>query len=90
MQWQLTTAAVRRVEVDSGILPEKVKGGTTNGDVEEVRSLLVEDTRIGEGGYEQDCAAEGEGANEITEHNSRRLHANLHVILAILTGIDGI
>lgn len=67
-----------------------MKGGATNGDVEEVRGLLVEDARIGEGGDEQDGAAEGEGADEVTEHNSRRLDANLHVVLAILAGVDGV
>jgi hypothetical protein len=71
-------------------LPEDVKGSTANGDVEEVWGLLIEDTRIGEGGHKQDRAAESERANEVAEHDSRRLDSNLDVIFAILARIDGV
>ena len=67
-----------------------MKGGTANGEVEEVWGLIVEDTRIGEGGHEQHSTAEGEGADKVSEHDSCRLDANLDIISAILARIDGV
>jgi hypothetical protein len=52
IRWCLTATAVGRVEVDSDVLPDEVKGGTANGDVEEVGGLFVEGARIGEGSHE--------------------------------------
>ena len=67
-----------------------MKGGTANGDVEEVVGLLVEDAGIGEGGHKQDGTAEGEGANKVTEHDSGRLDTNYDIILAILARVDSV
>lgn len=67
-----------------------MKGGTADSEVEEVWGLVVEDTRISEGCHKQDSTAEGEGADEVAEHDSRRLDANLDVISAILASVDGV
>jgi hypothetical protein len=90
MGCQLTATALRGVEIKSDKLPNEVKRGTADSDVEEVRRLVVEDARIGNGSDEQDCTTVCEGTDKTAEQDCRRLDANLNVILAILACINSV
>jgi hypothetical protein len=84
----LTAAALGVIKVHSGVLPEDVEGGTANGEDEEVWGLLIDDTCVVEGGHKQNRTAEGEGADKVAKHDSRRFDADFDIIPAILASID--
>ena len=65
-----------------------MKGGATNGDVEVVWGLLIDDACVGEGRHKQNRTAEAEGADIVAKHDSGRLDANLDIVPAILTSVD--
>jgi hypothetical protein len=88
VRWELTAAAFGVIKVHSDVLPEDVKAGTANGEVEVVWGMFVDDACVREGGHKQNGTAEAEGADEVSEHDSRRFDANLDIIPAILASVD--